>query len=418
MKVLQINEVYKILSTGRTTLELEEELRRYGHESLVAYAYREMPVRRKEKRKELEKGHYVIGTALDRKIHALRSRLSGLQGYFSNGATQKLIRYINKQKPDIVHLHNVHGNFLNLNKLLAYLGENNIAVVVTLHDCWFYTGRCTHYTVNCCYQWREGCQKCPNNRNTPTTWFFDRCRRMWEDKRKYFGTIKNLAVIGVSDWITNQAECSFLNENGHVKRIYNWIDFDVFQATEAQDIRESLNIGEEFVILSVAATWCNAKGLKGMIKLAQKLSDCIFLLVGDMDSRIILPPNIKLIPRINNPYSLAKIYSTADVYVSLSKEESFGKTVAEALACGTPAVTCSSTALTELVGYQCGYTVYGRSLKKFYNRILEVKNKGKAYYSEYCIRYTRKHFSKESCIQEYIKVYEKLMGDRSQTDTI
>lgn len=155
MKVLQINEVYKILSTGRTTLELEEELRRYGHESLVAYAYREMPVRRKEKRKELEKGHYVIGTALDRKIHALRSRLSGLQGYFSNGATQKLIRYINKQKPDIVHLHNVHGNFLNLNKLLAYLGENNIAVVVTLHDCWFYTGRCTHYTVNCCYQWRR-----------------------------------------------------------------------------------------------------------------------------------------------------------------------------------------------------------------------------------------------------------------------
>ncbi len=418
MKILQINEVYRILSTGRTTLELEEELRKYGHESLVAYAYREVPVRRKEKKKELEKGHYVIGTAFDRKIHALCSRLSGLQGYFSNGATHKLIGYIKKQKPDIVHLHNVHGNFMNLNKLLAYLGKNDIAVVVTLHDCWFYTGRCTHYTVNGCYQWRDGCQKCPNNRNTPPTWFFDRCSRMWEDKNKYFSTIKNLAVIGVSDWITNQAECSFLKDARLVKRIYNWIDFDVFQLTEAQDIRESLNIGEEFVILSVAAVWGRAKGLPGIIKLAQKLTDCTFLLVGGMDSSAVLPANIKLIPLTNNPYSLAKIYSAADVYLSLSKEESFGKTVAEALACGTPAVTCSSTALTELVGYHCGYTVSGRSLKKFYNSILEIKRNGKEHYSEYCIRYTRKHFSKEPCVQEYIKVFEKLSGSRSQTDTI
>ncbi|SHO45669.1 glycosyltransferase [Anaerocolumna xylanovorans] len=417
MKILQINEVYKVLSTGRTTMELEEFLRGNGHVSLVAYAYRERPLKKKEKKAEKDKGHYVIGTATDRKVHALCSRISGLQGYYSYLATWRLTQYIKEQKPDIVHLRNVHGNFLNLNRLLDFLAKNDIPLVITLHDCWFYTGRCTHYTVNGCYQWREGCGKCPNNRNTPPSWFFDRCSKMWEDKRKYFTGIHKLAVIGVSDWITNQAKYSFLKEAYLIKRIYNWIDFDIFKPTDAEDIKNTLNLKDKFVILSVAAIWCNAKGLSGFLKLAGKLSDCTIILVGKINDTLILPPNIIAVPPTNNPYSLVRLYNSADVYVSLSREESFGKTVAEALACGTPVVACSSTALTELVGNHCGYTVFGSSLKGFCQSILRIRKNGKKFYSEHCIRYANKHFSKEACEREYIEVFEKLLDGKNQTDT-
>lgn len=409
MKILQINEVYKVLSTGRTTMELEEFLKKEGHQCLVAYAYGEESFSQKD--------HYVIGGSADRRLHALCSRITGLQGYFSHFATMGLIRYIKEQKPDIVHLHNVHGNFLNLNRLLKFLAKTNIPLVVTLHDCWFYTGRCTHYTVNGCYQWREGCRKCPNNRNTPPSWFFDRCEKMWKDKRKYFTGIQKLAVIGVSDWITNQAKCSFLKDACLVKRIYNWIDFDIFKPVEAEDIRDTLNLKDKFVILSVAAIWCNAKGLRGFLKLAGKLSGCTFILVGKMEEKLPLPPNILTVPATNNPHSLARLYNAADVYVSLSREESFGKTVAEALACGTPVVTCSTTALTELVGNRCGYTVPRSTLKGFCQSILKVRKNGKEFYSEYCIRYANRHFSREACGKEYIEVFEKLLEGRSQTDT-
>lgn len=414
MKILQINEVYKILSTGRTTMELEEFLTEKGHTSLVAYAYREMPVHR-QKKAERRKGHYVIGVKADRKIHALCSRITGLQGYFSSSATHGLIRYIKEQKPDVIHLHNVHGNFLNLSLLLSYLGKKDIPLVITLHDCWFYTGRCTHYTVNRCYQWREGCMKCPNNRNTPVSWFFDRCSKMWRDKKRDFEGINRLAVIGVSDWITNQAKCSFLKDAFLIKRIYNWIDFEVFRPVEAEDIRTSLHIEDKFVILSVAALWCREKGLQGFIKLAKKLPDCIFLLAGGMDRKVSLPSNIIKVSPTDNSATLARLYSAADVYVSLSREESFGKTIVEALACGTPVVTCSTTALPELVGNNCGYTVADNSLKGFFRSILMVKRKGKGYFSKHCIRYASMHFSKEACVKEYIEVYEKLLAIKTDT---
>lgn len=417
MKILQINEVYKILSTGRTTMELEELLEKNGHISLVAYSYREISLNRREKKAERQKGRYIIGMEADRKLHALCSRITGLQGYFSYLATRGLIGYIREQKPDVVHLHNVHGNFLNLNLLLSYLAKEDIPLVITLHDCWFYTGRCTHYTVNRCYQWRNGCKKCPNNRNTPPAWFFDRSEKMWKDKKSHFTRMQRLAVIGVSDWITNQAKCSFLKDVPVLERIYNWIDFEVFKPVEAEDIRSSLHIKDKFVILSVAALWCNAKGLQGFLKLAAKLTDCVILLVGKMDSKTVLSDNIIEIPLIDNPAGLARLYNAADVYVSLSKEESFGKTIAEALACGTPVITCSTTALTELVGNNCGYTVSDNRLKGFYQSILKVRDNGKEFYRGHCIRYARKHFSKEFCGKEYMKVYEKLLSIKNQTDT-
>ncbi len=420
MKVLLINEVYGILSTGRTVKELSEGIIRQGDECLIATAYGMKD--KEEIRKMRRKGHYIIGFLADRKLHALCSRITGLQGYFSHIPTLGLLRYIKKKKPDIVQLENVHGNYLNLNMLLNFLVKEDIPTVLLLHDCWFYTGRCTHYTVNGCYQWREECKKCPNNRNTPPSWFFDRCNKMWKDKKENFQMINKLAVIGVSDWITNQAKCSFLKDACLIKRIYNWIDFDNFKPMDAADIRKDLQLEDKFVILSVASLWDNTKGLKGFLKLAEKLQEeaqrkagnadykeCVLLMVGSIPEYTEVPNNVQLIPRTNSLVSLARLYNAADVYISLSKEESFGKTIAEALACGTPAITFSATALPELVGKNCGYLVADNTLRSVYKGLCKIRSKGKAFYSEACTDYARKYFSMEENVKEYRKVYKRLI---------
>lgn len=424
MKILIINEVFGVLSTGRTVMELQSYLREQGHSCLVAYAYKKRSTKDMNLDLTKKSDYYMIGSTGGRKLHALFSRISGLQGYFSTGATKKLIRYISEQKPDIVHLGNVHGNYLNLNLLLLYLAKEKLPVVIVLHDCWFYTGRCTHYSENKCYQWHDGCRKCPNNKNTPITWFFDRSKKMWRDKKKYFTELNRLAVIGVSDWITDEARKSFLRDSYLIERIYNGINLEVFKPKEAIELRRELGLEDKFVILSVAAIWGEAKGLNGFLQLAEQLQkkhermlregkadkECIILLVGKNNAKLDIPSNVRFLPVTDNIERLSGLYNAADVYISLSREESFGKTLAEALACGTPAIAFYTTALPELIGEGCGHLVMNYSLKGVYESVLLVRDRGKEYYSDQCLHYAKAHFSKEDSGQKYCRVYEKLLS--------
>jgi len=403
LKVLQINVVEGILSTGRTTRELASQLKRMGHKSFIAYSrgFIKLP------------GTYCIGNPADRKFHALGSRLFGLQGYFSHLPTYHLIRYIGKVKPDVVHLRNLHGNFLNLNMLLKYLGKMDIPTVITLHDCWYFTGRCTHYTVNECYQWQTCCLKCPNNRNTMPSWFFDRSKKMYLDKKKYFSKLRYLSVVGVSDWITKEAKRSFLTEYADIRRIYNWVDLNSFIPREDNYIRTIYKAEEKFIILGVAALWVPEKGLLEFIKIAKHFRDCLVLLVGTIDKDLSIPDNLKTIPLTLNSVALSRIYSASDVLVSLSMEESFGKIIAEAYACGTPVVAYNSTASAELVTSECGCTAITNTLEDVFAGIQVVKKNKKKKYTENCRQYAIKNFNLTECAEDYIKIYEELLQKKT-----
>ena len=253
---------------------------------------------------------------------------------------------------------------------------------------------------------------------------------MWKDKKKYFTELNRLAVIGVSDWITNEARKSFLKDAYLIKTIYNGIDLDTFKPMDTAELRKELNLEDKFIILSVAAIWGNAKGLNGFLKLAERLQkqykkslrdgkkekECIILLVGNVGAVSNIPSNVIMVPATDSAAALASFYSTADVYVSLSREESFGKTVAEALACGTPAIAFHTTALPELVGEGCGHLVMNNSLNGVYECIQQIRKIGKDHYSDRCINYARNHFSKELCGQEYRSTYEKLLIGKSTSD--
>ena len=396
MKVLQINAVSEIRSTGRTSVETADWLNNDGHEGYIAYSAG-LPY---------NKG-YKIGNRIDTKFHALFSRIFGLQGYFSYFATKRLAKYMDKLQPDVVHLRNLHGNFINLRLLFNYLASRDIPTVITLHDCWFYTGKCTHYTTDNCSKWQMGCGKCPRLKKDNPSWFFDRTKKMYRDKQNWFGSIPRLAVVGVSDWITSEARKSFFKSANIVTRIYNWIDMDVFRPVETTELRNRLKLQNKFVILGVASGWSNAKGLDKFIELSREIdSDSIIILIGSLKEKTQLPANIIHIKETHNTTELAEYYSLADVYLHLSREETFGKTIAEALACGTQPIVINSTACGEVAGKECGNILDSWNEDKLIALLRRLKSLNKT--PDECFEYAKKRFKKETLINEYIKLYKKI----------
>ena len=401
MRILQVNAVYGTASTGRTVKELSDQLTFMGYDSFVAYSHG-------EKQPDAFKYH----TMLESKLHAVLSRLTGLQGYFSPIATGKLIKHIKKIKPDIVHLRNLHTNNISLVPLLKFLASRDIPTVLSLHDCWFLTGKCTHYTATACDKWKTGCHHCPRIKMDNPSLFFDRTAKMHRDKKRYFNAIPRLAVVGVSKWTMEQAKQSFLSGAKIIDYVYNWVDKDVFHPI-VSDVRTKHRIDyEKFVILLVSAGWNDHEKRAAAIWLAQSVnSDMQVVMVGRVDDSSVIPQNIICIPYIDDTTELAKLYSTADVYVHLSLEDTFGKVVAEAISCGTPAIVYNSTALPELIGAGCGYVCEPGDRDDLLDKIKLVQKQGKASYSEACTGFASENFDYHLNSKKTIEIYKRLISE-------
>lgn len=401
MRILQINAVGQSGSTGRTCHEIAAYVNGHtSHSCYTAFA-----------QGTTDAYSYQIGTAIEWKVHAFMSRLSGEQAHFSFRGTAKLIAYIKTLRPDIIHLRNLHGNYIHLPMLLRYLAEEDIPTVVTLHDCWFYTGKCCHYTADRCDRWQSGCHNCPRLKKDNKSWFRDATPKLWEEKKELFKAIPRLAVVGVSDWITNEARKSYLSCANAITRIYNWIDLGVFSPKEgAERLKKQLVLENTKIVLGVASGWGKAKGLDGFIRLADLLGEgYAVILVGKMPGRLALPPNMRHIPVTESVDALAEYYTMADVFVTLSLEETFGKVSAEALACGTPVVCFDSTANGELVGEGCGAVVAPNDLDGVVKAIRRICGDGKSKYSFVCRSFAVENFAKEERIREYLSLYEWLI---------
>lgn len=402
MKILQINAISGTRSTGRICVEIAEYLNKSGNEGYIAYSDG-VPY---------ENG-YKIGTPLEIKLHALFSRILGLQAYFSRNGTRKLIKFIKELKPDVVHLHNLHGNYINLKILLAFFTENDIPTVLTLHDCWFYTGKCSHYTVDNCYKWQSLCFNCPRKLKDNPSWFLDRTKKMFLDKKEWFSKIPRLAVVGVSDWLINEVRKSFLSSAKIVTRVYNWIDFELFRHTNTDELCNNLGIEDKFIILGIASEWSNAKGLDKYVELASLIPiDMSIILVGNIKEKICLPNNIKHIKETHNVNELVKFYSIADVLLNLSHEETFGLVSAEALSCGTPVIVYNSTACSEVIGdSDCGVILETNCIEELLRAILKIKNYGKTYYAPNCRNRVIEMYDKEKLLLEYCKIYHSIYNE-------
>ena len=398
MKVMQINAVYGVGSTGIIVEDLHNLCLQNGIDSYVSYSTT-------NKNPDEIKNGYIIGRILGKKVHALLSRIGGKQAYFSSLATRKFIRYIKKIKPDIVHLHNLHSNYINMNMLLDYLGKNNIETIITLHDCWFYTGGCFHYTAAGCSKWLEGCGNCPKKMQDTPALLKDNSKRILADRKKYFSAMKRLTVVGVSEWIVEEARKTFLKD-ANTCYIYNGIDTGFFKPTPS-DFRSKYNLENKFLILAPASKWLKPVNKDTFKYFTNNLpDDCVIVMLGCTEAqKNNLPKNILALDYIKDRDELRKVYSACDVFVNCTREESFSLVNVEPQACGTPVVTYRNTGAQETVDNNCSFSVETGNYKELLKATLSIKKKGKNIFSEDCIKWTKQNFELTNNYLKYIELY-------------
>lgn len=400
MKILQINTIYKQKSTGRTCWEIEKALEKRGHQSFTIHQVGDTT----------DSMHsYVVNKKYGYYFHKLMSRITGLDGYYSYFATKKAIKKIKEYDPDIIHLRNLHGGYLHLPTLFQYLSQIDIPIVYNLHDTWAYTGKCPAYDDVGCNKWQSECRNCPQYKKYPKSYFFDRSKKIFHDKKKWYSSIRNLTVVGVSDYMKTEAEKSVLFHGRRVERIYNWIDMEKFYPYDSEDTRKKYNFSGEFLVMGVSSYWKKNTEYLEICELAKELEGkAQVCLVGG--ENIELPyKNMKHVPFTDSIEELGKLYSVSDCFVSLSTAESFGKVAAEAMACGTPVIVYDTTGIKEIPDEDCGYVVKKHDIPGVIEKLMEIKKNSKMYYTKKCRERAKRLFSFETNTEQLINLYKGLL---------
>ena len=354
-----------------------------------------------------------IGNEWDHRLHGLATRLFDRHGLASAKATTELVKSIEKINPDIIHLHNVHGYYLNYPVLFKYLSQSGIPVVWTLHDCWAYTGHCPYPIFAGCSRWMSHCvPPCPLRKSFLKSWIVDNCRKNFDIKKQCFNSIENLYIVTVSKWLEIEVKKSFLR-NKNIRCIYNGVDISIFKPTEYGMLLMKHKIKKtEKVVLGVASIWEERKGLYYFYRLRQLLPSTIRIILIGLSAKQIenLPSGIDGVSRTDSQQELAAYYSMADVYVNPSQAETFGMTTAEAMACGTPAIVYDVTASPELIDGKTGRAVMLGDVKALGNTIIEICDKPLS--PESCRERVIQFFNKDKRYQDYMKLYEEILNSK------
>lgn len=400
-KLLQINTVVNSGSTGRIAEEIGQMAIKAGWESYIAYGRNERPSSSKL---------IKVGTNKDIKLHGLQTRLFDRHGLGSKGATTDFIRQIEKIDPDIIHLHNIHGYYINIEVLFQHLKKVNVPVVWTFHDCWPITGHCSHFMFVKCDKWKIGCYKCPQKTRYPASYFIDRSKKNYVLKKELFNSLSNLTLVPVSQWLSSVLKESFLQKYP-IKVINNGINTEVFKPSDGSAFRTKYSLDDKFILLGVASIWDERKGLKDFIELSKLLnSDYQIVLVGLTNKQIKqLPENILGIERTESVEGLAEIYASSDVFINPTYEDNFPTTNLESLACGTPVITYETGGSPEAIDESTGIVVEQGNINKLVDAINQIKSNGKQYYSDACVSRAHRLYKKEDRYKEYIDLYEYLL---------
>lgn len=403
MKILLVNAVCGVTSTGRICTDLARSFEERGHEVKIAYG-REDKGMTDESRKYGKR----VGTDLDVTLHGLRTRLLDGHGFGSRRATEAFLRWVDDYAPDVIHLHNLHGYYIQIELLFRYIKQRHIPVVWTLHDCWAMTGHCTHFTALGCEKWRKGCSHCPQRRKYPASDFLDGSAVNYRRKKNAFTGIGNLAITTPSNWLKSLVEQSCLGQY-RVEVVSNGIDTSVFKPT-ASDLREQYGLTGEKIVLGAANGWGAHKGLCYLERMAGDLPQGWKVVVVGLSADQLkqLPDNMIGIQRTNSSQELAAWYTAADVFVNPTLEDTYSMTNLEAQGCGTPVVTFDSGGAPEALFPGNGYVVK----RLCYDDLLE-KTLQAAALKGVGIQTAIK--DKNSLGAEYLAIYQRLLGQEVQS---
>lgn len=391
IKVVQIN-TFPYKATGNIMMNIHNQLLEEQYDSYVFWG------RGRAAQNERE---IAILDEFGVKLHGVYTRITDKTGFASKKVTRKLIGKLQQIKPDILHLHNLHGYYLNIELLFNYIRENNIKVVWTLHDCWAFTGHCAYFDMVGCEKWKTGCYDCEQKKTYPSSLIKDNSHWNWEKKR-YLFTNLNITIVTPCKWLKNIVQQSFFKEYP-IEVIYNGIDLNIFHPTKT-DFEEKYNLQGKYVILGVASEWTDRKGLKDFIKLEKMLDRTKYriVLVGLMQKQIKeLPDTIISIERTQNIQELVGIYTRANVFFNPTYEDNFPTTNLEAIACGTPIITYNTGGSPEVVTEKTGAVCKVGDLENVKSKIVDCISKK--------IETVNEQYDYKQMVNCYIKLYRKIM---------
>lgn len=396
-KLLQINSVVNTGSTGRIAEQLGVLAISQGWESYIAYG---------REARGSQSRLIKIGSKWDVNFHAIGSILTDRHGLFSKFATKRFLQQVDIIQPDVVHLHNLHGYYINVPMLLRYLKQKNIPTVITMHDFWLMTGHCA-YINQSCDRWKTGCGNCPRLNQYPAA-KFDNTKANWKWKASLFVDMPNVTLVPVSYWLGRYVDESLLN-NVKQNVIYNGIDTNVFKPFDGGASVVGVD-WSKFTIMAIATRWTEANGYQDVMKLSSILPDnCQIIMVGlDEQQMSNLPKNIIGFRKTESFTQLQELYTKSDVIFNPNREVTFGLVTAEAMACGTPAIVLRDTAGEEIVDEQTGFVV--DTIEGVIDLIPRIRALEKKKMSDACRFRVNELFNADKQYQKYIDLYNAVIS--------
>ncbi|PIE24847.1 MAG: glycosyltransferase [Neptuniibacter caesariensis] len=403
MRVLLIDVNYKYSSTGKIVHDLAKELKKSNHDVRVLFGRGE----------SIESDIAVrVASVWEVYFHALMTRLTGLVGFFSYFATKRLLKQIKEFKPDVIHLHELHGYYVNYSEVVRFLKSSNIPVVWTFHCEFAYTGKCG-YAYDC-EKWKSGCSSCPQIKEYPSSLYFDFTRYMFNEKKKDFDGFHNLTIVTPSHWLARRVKQSFLSDFD-IRVVYNGVDTDsIFFPRNSDYLVEKYGLHRKKIVLAVAPNLMDErKGGQWILDLASYYGDDVFFVLIGVKEEVVLncPMNVVCLPRTKNQSELAEFYSLADVLILTSQKETFSLVTAEGLSCGLPVIGFDSGAPAEVAPAGYGlFSVYGdvvalkNNLDAFLKGDIEFKNK------EECRSFAVDNYSNRTMMDAYFCIYTEVLA--------
>ena len=398
LKIIQINTALNCGSHGRIVEQISRVAADRGFDTTIVHGAR-----------YLNKSQFAdiqTTTKTRELLNGVRSLLFDAHGLGLKRVTKSLITKLKEMNPDIVHLHNIHGYYLNYKILFDYLAESGVPVIWTLHDCWSMTGHCAQFENYNCEKWKTQCHDCQYHTDWYPKSIIDRSSRNFELKKQCFTSVKNMTIVAVSHWLEGIVKQSFLSKYP-IKVINNGVDLTSFRPSAVSGDLSS----QKFIILGVASSWDDDKGIKEFVKLSQN-PDYKVVMVG-VNEKLSkqLPDTIVKVANTNSQEELAKYYSMADVFVNPTYKDSFPTTNLEALACGTPVITYKTGGSPESVTPETGIVVEKGDFEQLCEAIKTIKNNGKSYYSASCTERAERFYNKDDRFKDYIDLYENILDN-------
>ena len=401
-----INTVSGIRSTGRICSNIASELIKQGHDVVIAYGRGRVP-------KECEKYSFKIGTSVSVFFHILKSRLFDKSGFGSTKATRKFVTWIKRYNPDVIHLHNLHGYYLNVPILFNYLQNCGKTIIWTLHDCWPFTGHCCYFTAYNCEKWKTKCFSCPLKRDYPRSIIADKSQSNYFRKKELFERMINYTIVTPSKWLSELVKQSFL-KNANVRIINNGVDLNVFKKTDVDLSKYGVDTSKR-IILGIASVWDKRKGLNDFIELNSKIDKTKYqiVLVGvDKKQARIIPNNVVCIEHTDNINELAGLYSTASVLFNPTYEDNYPTVNLESIACGTPVVTYATGGSPEIIN-QCGFGLVIE--KRDFNKLLSfIDDFDKVAFSK---PFDLQTISKNQMVSNYLTLYQFVLANDKREES-